>query len=139
MTTIAWDGKTLAADTQATSNGLRDNHAVKAWRHGRILIACCGLAALAQRFRSWVLDGMDGESPYDGAEDGNGLVITADHVLCYGTSGVWPVSQPFYTLGTGYQLAMGALAMGASAEEAVRVAAQFDTMTGGAVTVLSLQ
>lgn len=138
MTTIAWDGKTLAADTLATSNGLRDNRTIKIWRHKDALIGACGSQALCERFRGWVIAGMDGESPFEGADNGNGLVVTRQHVLCFGDNGCWSVAEPFYTLGSGYQLALGALAMGATAKEAVEVAARYDTITGGDITVLTL-
>lgn len=139
MTTIAWDGKTLAADTLATSNGLRDNKTIKIWRHGGALIGACGSQALCERFRTWAIAGMEGKSPFEGADDGNGLVVTQEAVLCFGNNGCWKVSEPFYTLGSGYQLALGALAMGATAKQAVEVAAKYDTSTGGEITALSLE
>lgn len=139
MTTIAWDGTTLAADTLATANGLRDNRTIKIWRHGGALIGACGSQALCERFRTWAIAGMEGESPFEGADDGNGLVVTGEGVLCFGNTGCWRVSEPFYTLGSGYQLALGALAMGATAKQAVEVAAKYDTITGGEITVLSLR
>lgn len=139
MTTIAYrDGK-LAGDSRATANGLIDNQTTKVWEHKGVLIGASGSQALCEKFRSWVIAGIDGESPFEGAEDGNGLVVSKAGVVCFGNSGSWPVKEPFYTLGSGYQLALGALAMGASAKEAVEVAARFDTMTGGKITVLSLQ
>lgn len=138
MTTIAYrDGK-LAGDSRATANGLIDNQTTKVWSHKGVLIGACGSQALCEKFRSWVVSGMDDESPYEGADDGNGLVVSTAGVVCFGNTGGWSISEPFYTLGSGYQLALGALAMGASAEDAVKVAARFDTMTGGKITVLSL-
>lgn len=137
MTTIAWDGKTLAADTLATADGLRDNRAVKIWRHGKALVGAVGNQAACIRFRSWVLDGMNGESPFKEA-DGNGLVVSEAVTVCFGEHGGWPVKEPFYTLGSGYQIALGALARGATAREAVEIAARFDTMTGGDITELTL-
>lgn len=138
MTTIAYrDGK-LAGDSRATANGLIDNQTTKVWSHKGVLIAASGSQALCEKFRTWVVAGMDGESPFEGADDGNGLVVSMAGVVCFGNTGSWPISEPFYTLGSGYQLALGALAMGASAEEAVEIASRFDTMTGGKITVLSL-
>jgi len=48
------------------------------------------------------------------------------------------VRAPFYALGSGYQVAMGAMEFGATAEEAVRAAIKWDTGSGGDVTVLRL-
>lgn len=139
MTTVVYRDGVLAADSRATSNGLIDNQTTKVWSHKGVLIGACGSQALCERFRSWVVAGMEGESPYEGAEDGNGIVVSAAGVVCFSDSGCWRVSEPFYTLGSGYQLALGALAMGATAQEAVEIAARFDTMTGGKITVLRLQ
>lgn len=139
MTTIAYrDGK-LAGDSRATANGLIDNQTTKVWQHKGVLFGASGNQALCEKFRVWVVSGMEGDSPFEGADDGNGLIVSKAGVVCFSTSGSWPVSEPFYTLGSGYQIALGALAMGASAKEAVEVAARFDTMTGGKITVLSLQ
>ena len=137
MTTIVWDGRTLAADTLATANGLRDNRNVKIWRHGQALVGACGDQAACHKFRQWVIDGMAGNNPFHDA-DGNGIVVTKDRALCFGTHGAWVVSEPFYSLGSGYQIALGALAMGATARKAVEIAARYDTMTGGDITELHL-
>lgn len=112
---------------------------MKVWRHGAALVGACGSQALCERFRCWIVSGMEGDSPFEGADDGNGLVVSKAGVVCFGNSGCWRVSEPFYTLGSGYQLALGALAMGADAKRAVEIAATYDTMTGGEITVLSLE
>lgn len=39
-------------------------------------------------------------------------------------------------MGSGGEFASGAMAMGATAAEAVRIAMKFDTKTGGEITVL---
>jgi hypothetical protein len=140
MTTIAYKDGVLAADTLATSNCLRDNYGTKIWRVGKLLVAASGNKACCLRFRTWVADGMEGESPFEGADLGNGLVIAPDgNIVCWGENGPWPVTVPFYTLGSGYQLALGALAAGASAIEAVKIAAEYDTHTGGEVESLTLE
>jgi hypothetical protein len=48
-----------------------------------------------------------------------------------------PIDCEFYAIGSGADFAMGAMAMGASAEEAVRIACQLDPHCGLPVTVLS--
>lgn len=47
-----------------------------------------------------------------------------------------PIRSDFYAIGSGDDFAMGALAMGADAAEAVRVASLFDRHTGGEIQVL---
>lgn len=139
MTTIAYRDGMLAADSLATSNGLRDDYCAKVWRVGPLMGAACGSRALCLKFQDWVRAGMVGSSPFEGKDDGNGLLVTPDHVICFANSGAWPVYADFYALGSGYQLAMGAMEVGASAEEAVLAAIKWDVSSGGDVTVLRLK
>jgi ATP-dependent HslUV protease subunit HslV len=137
MTTVAWDGTTLAADSLSTANGLRETMGAKIWRVGPLLVGAAGSRALCLRFREWVADGLDGESPFHGTDEGNGLVVPpTGQPLAWGEHGCWTCPADIYALGTGYQLAMGAMAAGATAEQAVEIAARFDTHTGGPITVL---
>lgn len=46
-----------------------------------------------------------------------------------------PIESEFYAIGSGADFALGAMAVGASAEESIRVASRFDAHTGGEVTV----
>lgn len=139
MTTIAYRDGVLAADSLSTSNGLRDNVGRKIWRVGRLLVGAAGGRGDCLRFRAWVAEGCIGPNPFVGSEGGNGLVITPEgQVACWGTAGPWPVTSPFYSLGSGYQIAVGAMEMGASAEEAVRAAIVHDTCSGGPVQTLRL-
>lgn len=139
MTTIAWDGRTLAADTLVSANGLRDARSTKIWRRGRVLFGATGSSPLAERFRSWVIAGMDGKDPYHGADDGNGLIVTRDSAVCFGPDGPWSVRRElFYALGSGYPIAMGAMSAGADARRAVEIAIEHDTKSGGPITVLTL-
>lgn len=136
MTTIAYRDGVLAADTLRTSNGMRDGYQRKIHKCGRLLIAGAGSAAVCEQFRSWVLRGMVGPSPFEGKPDsGNGLVITPDGLaVIWGSSGPWQLKDvPFLALGTGEQIAMGAMAMGGSAEEAVRAAITLNISSGGEI------
>lgn len=66
-----------------------------------------------------------------------GVIIDPDdHVLLWGPHGWERTQNPTVTMGSGSQFAEGAMAMGATAEQAVRVAMLFDTKSGGEVTVL---
>lgn len=143
MTTIAYRDGILAGDTLRTSNGMRDGFTRKVHKIGRLLIAACGTAALCAEFRSWVVAGLNGPSPFNdkkGDEGGNGLVIMPDGLaVIWGSSGPWALKQvPFVAMGSGEQVAMGAMAMGASAEQAVAAAMSLDTGSGGAVQSVQL-
>lgn len=137
MTTIAYRDGVLAADTLSTCNGMIETEVVKIWDHKGYLGGAAGSHALCNRFRSWFVGGMDGESPFHGGDDGNGLVAVPDgKIIVWGKHGSWTVNRAFYALGSGEQIAMGAMAAGASAQEAVKIAATMDTITGSKITVL---
>jgi hypothetical protein len=138
VTTIAYRDGVLAADTLCTANGLRDDYATKIWRHGKVLIGGAGSRALCLKFRDWVVGGMEDDCPIQDNDDANGILVTPVGVVCWSASGPWPVSSPFYALGSGYQVAMGAMQVGATAEQAVEAALRWDTGSGGEVHTLSL-
>lgn len=65
------------------------------------------------------------------------IVITGRGILYTTASDVFNKTKaPFYAIGTGRRLALGAMAAGATAEEAVRIASQFDVYTGSEVDTL---
>lgn len=138
MTTIAWDGKTLAADTLSTCSGIRSAYHAKIWREGRLLIGGAGSRTVTLQFRDWVRTGMKGACPLT-KDIGNVFVVTPD-----GTGVMWCDDGPFHmdnepwALGSGEQFALGAMAAGKTAEEAVAIAALYDTCTGGDVTALKI-
>ncbi len=136
MTTIAWKGREVAADSLITCNGARDGYGTKIHRVGRVIVGGAGGRAVCMRFRDWVKDGMQGASPFTD-QDGNGLLVAPGHKpLCFGSTGPFPVELPYYALGSGECWAMAAMALGASAQEAVEFAMQHDVGSGGEITVL---
>jgi 20S proteasome alpha/beta subunit len=139
LTTIAWRDGVLAADTLVTSNSIRDGHQQKIHRVGPVLVGGVGYCGTYELFRTWVRGGMKGDSPYQGRDDGHGFLASRCAVLCFGGSGPRHVRGPFSAHGSGWEIAMGAMAMGANAEQAVRTAIEWDTGSGGEVTVLKLE
>lgn len=139
MTTIAWDGKVLAADTLVTCNGFRTNYAPKIWREGRLLCGGAGSRTIALQFRDWVRGGMAGPCPLQ-KDIGNVFVIRPDGLgVMWCDDGPFTVGPEPWALGSGEHLALGALEMGADALRAVEVAIKHHTGSGGAITVLTLQ
>jgi ATP-dependent HslUV protease subunit HslV len=137
VTTIAYRDGVLAADTLMTANGSRDDFAPKIERIGGLLVGTTGSFPLGLKFRAWVARGFEGDCPYSGGEpDGNGIIVWAHGVVGWCAAGPWPVMRPFYALGSGCEYAIGAMEMGASAEQAVGVAMKHATETGGEITVL---
>lgn len=138
MTTIAYRDGVLAADSLGTAGGYRDGHCVKIRRIGRLLVGGCGNGAICEQFVDWVKKGMNGASPWTGTEAGNSLVICPDGtLLMFGQSGPWRSSSDFYALGSGELLALGAMAHGATAHQAVEAAIRFDCHSGGPIRTLT--
>ena len=72
------------------------------------------------------------------AEDGDGLIISPSEKIFLWTGGkhLVLVDAPFMALGSGAKVAMGAMAAGATAERAVRIACDYDIYTGGRIITL---
>ena len=64
------------------------------------------------------------------------LVGYADRCIVYASTLMLPqwTDMAFTALGSGFEIALGAMAFGASARQAVELAAQFDVYTGGKIT-----
>jgi ATP-dependent protease HslVU (ClpYQ) peptidase subunit len=145
MTTIAFDGKTLAADSKVTmGNGALalNGEAVKLIRGKKgHLGAWCGVADISTAvFLEWVRTGCEGDPPRPPMDETtyilvspNGRVLEFHHQVTFDS-----FHKGFWAWGSGAELALGALAAGASAKKAIQVAAQFDTATGGTVRCVNL-
>lgn len=145
MTTCTFREGVLAADSLVTDRGLRVGMtADKAWREkDGSLVACCGCLGSVAAFKNWFGNGRnDGDDICKPQLDEcfEALHISPKgEVTWYGHNllGVTLESE-FYAIGSGTEIAMGAMAMGASAEKAVEVAREFDTKTGGKIHTFTL-
>lgn len=141
MTTIAWDGRMLAGDRRSTWGGTPtqiDTKLVRA-RHpsGRVLlVGCAGITEECHAVREWLLGQRDQPEVTDvrimGVDD-TGFVWVGSK------PGFWaPVGRRPWAIGSGADYALGAMAAGKSARQAVLIASRLDTYTGDGVTVLRL-
>lgn len=140
MTTFAYRDGVLAADSAACTNtGLRSGSVRKLFRGPRnTMVATAGGAGDCVAFERWFTGGQDGAWEAKDKDAGfAALVVDGDgDVLCYGADGnAYRVDAPFFARGSGGELAMGAMAMGASAEEAIEIACRYDVWSGGPVQV----
>jgi hypothetical protein len=139
LTTIAWDGRTLAADTLTTCNGAFDGYGPKIHIERGVMVGGAGSSAIYERFRDWVRTGMVGDCPLQ-KDVGNMFVIPpVGHAVMWCDDGPFRIATEKWALGSGENYALGAMEMGATAEQAVRVAMKHDRHSGGEVTVLSLR
>lgn len=142
MTTIAWDGTYLAADKQA------GNHYVV----GKIFpipggryLAGAGYYDQIVEVAAWLQAGgeADKKPNFPAEGDSSSLLLVEPSGTAYWLT--WPflrlveINEPFAAMGSGEDLAVGAMAMGASAKKAVSIATRFDPYTGKGITCVKVK
>lgn len=143
MTTIATDGKIVAADTLGCYGSERINAEITKIRrrHGRIY-AAAGYAALIDPLIEWHNAGADPDkAPKPPANQYWSILVIDGAKMLFFTSEVpypdevWP---PF-ALGAGADHAMGAMWAGKPPDEAVKICCERLTHTGGSVQVVEIE
>jgi len=136
MTVIAWDGTTLATDSRATY-GNQNTTVAKIWTVGNYAIAGCGTNPAYDELVHWAKMKC-AKTPVDfpaSAKDSGAAVVIADmqskELTRYDSSEHGTlILDPLHAAGTGGDVALGAMASGASAQTAVRIAARFNCACG---------
>lgn len=136
MTTIAWDGKTLAGDTQSSMFRGRTRKVFRL--KGGALFGMCGNLHEGIAVMRW-LDGVEGAAKPTVSEGFHGILIRDRklHVLerCLE---IVEYDRVNFAIGSGRDFAMAAMHLGKNAREAVLVAHQFDVDTGDEVMSLTV-
>lgn len=149
MTVIAWDGKVLAADKQATESGLRHSTTkikrVTAGKFKRYLVGASGCASQGNMMISWFESGAnpDAYPDYQDTEDLSAqLVAISPDGLIYRFD-FNPIPAVFhdkiYALGNGRDVALGAMHMGADAIKAVELASELCSGCGMGIDSLVMK
>lgn len=132
MSVVAWDGKTLAADCQGMIGDMRVRTTKIFQRKSGAVMATVGDMAAGLELIQWFDQGHPYQAfPRD--KEHEAVLIVAEGGRVRKCSGVpiWiDVCEPFMAWGSGKEFAMGAMAMGASAREAVEVACRFCVSCG---------
>ncbi|ANZ48574.1 peptidase HslV family [Erwinia phage vB_EamM_ChrisDB] len=153
MTTIAYDGVTLASDSQTTQGDIRlSNSAVKIFAaphrdwavEGKRIVAfgVAGNLHAANDLRAAMstFAGHKAGDPFPEGVTFAFIAIAEDHTVFVGgkysdDTRSWVVeAQAPIAVGSGGDFAMGAMAAGAKAEDAIRVASKFDVKTNDSVS-----
>ena len=145
MTTVAWRGNLMAADSLANCNGVRIT-AVKIHRVGDCVIGFAGCLEDGIAFVKWF--GGDRQTPldfrvfrHDGSDAPDVVAIVA------GPDGVerwtehlqpYPIYDEFFAIGSGAKAALAAMRCGRSAPDAVEIASQVDAGTNGHIQVVKI-
>jgi hypothetical protein len=148
VTTIAFDGTSVAADTLGIDFGNKLQRPVTKILHREgYVFAGAGNAALVEPYAKWFLGGADPASlPPGGDNDRYTLhllvidLIKGAH-LCFAPLPLVPhpneVKPPF-ALGSGMDFALTAMLCGKDARGAVEIAMMLDPNSGGEVTVVNI-
>ncbi len=142
MTTLVYRDGVLAADSRCTNGGYvvpEPATKVRKLADGS-LVGFCGILSECQELAEWITDPIDDRPHLD---DDSGRLV---HVKTDGSVWLYECKAkpfrldptPFYAWGSGFPAALGALHMGADAEEAVRIASLVDTSSGGPVRSVRL-
>ena len=133
MTTVAWDGHTLAADRQM--GGWMNVSKIFKLKDGRHIAGCGPTFDAICEIVRWMGAGSDPSKkpdiPTDDAPDL--LIVDAKGAVTWVT---WPyttgmkISEQFIAIGSGREYALGAMATGANARRAIEVACRFDKQAG---------
>ncbi|WP_336802468.1 hypothetical protein [Kaistia sp. MMO-174] len=135
MTTIAYRDGVLAADSLISSGNARAGQAQKIATCGSTMGGTSGSIEACHRFVQWIEAGAEGDCPELG--DSDGILVRGSQTFYVGSKGVLvPFEAEFAAVGSGEKFALGAMAMGATAERAVEVARELDVHTGGQIVTL---
>ena len=138
MTTVAYRHGIMAADTRMIQGSAIIGDFVKIVRRkDGVLAGAAGDAGWAQAFHRWFLDGEKGDYPML-EENSKGVIVRGrrKQVEMLEQGGWIIFKPPFFAMGSGKEFALGAMAQGATAEQAVDVAMRFDPGSGGQIMVL---
>ena len=139
MTTIAYRDGVLASDSQATECGLKSS-VQKIFRLKDCDIAITGELYTAMKFVQWY--GNRKEDVTFESDDDFECIIFADGKLYSVDRNKILIELrlfegSYFAFGSGRDYALGAMKMGATAVEAVKIAAEFDSSTGGDIQTAS--
>ncbi len=135
MTTIAYDGFTLAADRQSTNGGL-PMAIQKIYFEDKKLIAGSGEAATFLEMLNWIRNGAD-PSKFPEKQKSNETYCAVIVIHEAGNAELYevgpyplPILTIPYAIGSGRDFAIAAMHLGKSAKEAVEIASLFDVHSG---------
>lgn len=136
MSTIAWDGKMLAADCQMTSGGIAFTcHKIRKLASGDA-VGVVGSYAQGLALMNWYEAGAD-PTTYpkfqENKDDWTGLLVVKPSGMVFEYEQLpvaIPLLDPLSAWGSGGKIALGAMAAGKNASQAIQIASQFDINTG---------
>ena len=142
MTTIAYDGKTFAADRQTTFGGtpVATPKIVKGKFKGEeCFIGTSGEVEVCTAIEDWIKSGCKGKLSLGDNPQVSAMIVvkSGDVYFMSGSTFAHKMGKTKWAIGSGADYALGAMYAGKSAKEAVEIASQLDTGTGLGVDVVT--
>ncbi len=134
MTTIAWDSKILAADKRVCW-GTTPCETVKIFRRADgALYGASGEKKNTTRFLRWCADGCNEDVKPTLDESFSGILIENGQCFQFDKDLIkYHINKPFWAIGSGTDYALGAMAAGKDAIQAVEIAITLDVHSGNGV------
>jgi ATP-dependent protease HslVU (ClpYQ) peptidase subunit len=145
MTTIAWDGKMLAADKLSCYGETRCTVTKIRRLNDGSLAGGAGDFSFILGMLAWLDEGSNPVTFPAHQRDKDDwqpvLHITTNGTILLYERTPHPIvrEDPFTAIGSGKAYALAAMSMGASAEKAVAIAGRFDPATGDTIDVLTIR
>jgi ATP-dependent HslUV protease subunit HslV len=134
MTTIAYRDGVMAADSACFNEGLYEGEVDKIWPLSDVgLLGCCGEYGAILKVVEWLKAGGEPKLKPRLSRESEfaGLLVKREGEVMHYQIGLRPlcIMAEFHAIGSGRQIAIGAMAAGASAEEAVQIACRYDRIS----------
>lgn len=140
MTTITVRDGVMASDSRADGEYIMTVEKIHRLPDGGV-IGGSGTASILAAVIHWIANGATGEPPSKQDDDCYFLLLLKPDGTIWraeNNTTFFRILDPFAATGSGSNFAMAAMELGASAAEAVRVAARYDSGTGGKVRTLAV-
>lgn len=141
MTTIVYRDGTMAGDTATFDRHCYCGTVEKVFRNPEgMLLGFAGCLGDLAGVRAWFMAGAENDPPEFKDDSTEGLLIQPDGAAEWLGKGQkrYAIAGPFHAAGSGFEVAMGALHAGASAERACEIACDVDDSTRRPISVLRL-
>lgn len=149
MTTYAYRNGILAYDEQGTGGSYTALRIDKAVQHNGMTAVICGDGGFGASYLEWVRKA--GKKVFttlppaskwslkpDDADIGAMIFYKGEAYAVDGVALPYKVRGEFFANGSGMPVALGAMAAGATAKEAVEIAAKYDVYTGGEIRTMEV-
>lgn len=144
MSVVVYKDGVLAADSKAYGGKyqISPGRKAKAWclKDGSRLGVTSAIVGTSERFKDWLEAGGDPAAWQGDKPDMRAMLIKPNGELFLYEDGLFPsgpIQSAEHAIGSGADVARGAMAMGADAERAVRIASMFDPHCAAPVLIIT--